>query len=193
MHNEINSKSNKTLEKNLLQEDLFFTESNILSNILDFNSFSGNNLFTNILKDYLDMYKKNSNDFALQIIHGDLNKSNLLWNKDIPKMIDSENIAFSKRLKEFIPALLFEGNLKYPKYNSRSLIKFLINYNLNSNLHLNESETHFLPLILKNSLIKLYDIYCIRRNFESKDFKKNIYESIKLIDEEKCLLKYLSK
>ena len=183
MHNEICSKDskNKNLECALIQKGNFLSESNLISTQIDLI----NNLDNQFLLKEIEFFSKNTIQklcsFPNQIIHGDLNRSNLIWNGNTAKMIDSENLHFSKRINEFIPALLFKGNFQIPSYAKNSAIKLLKSYNSYSDNKLNEDECWALPELLKFSLIKLYTIYNFRKNSHSNEFRKQVIDNLKII------------
>ena len=115
-----------------------------------------------------------------QIVNGSLNAeiTVVVSNSQNAKAIDFEMINFSRRINEFIPALLLEGNLSIPKYDSESLSQILEGYNSHSNKRLTNEEITVLPDILKISLIKSYAIYVMRRNLNNPDFKNQIKNSL---------------
>lgn len=183
IHNEFNKKSSlmKGLEKCLIQEGNPLSESNLISMKLDLgqnfeNYFSAENI--NLFFENLNSSKVS---FPLKIIHGDLNKSNLIWNENRAKAIDFEMINFSRRINEFIPALLLEGNLSIPKYDFGSLKQILEGYGSLSKIKLTFEEINLLPDFLKISLMKSYVIYTIRRNLTNEKFKKQIENSLDIL------------
>lgn len=183
MHNEICSKArrDKNLEDALTQEGDFLSESNLISTQIDLRNNPDNQF---LLKE-IEFFSKNIIQMLAflpsQIIHGDLNKSNLIWNGNNVKMIDSENVRFSKRIREFIPILLFKGNFQIPNYVKNSAMELLKSYDSYSDNKLNEEECVILPELLKFSLVKLYTIYNLRKNKVSNEFKKEIINNLKVV------------
>jgi Ser/Thr protein kinase RdoA (MazF antagonist) len=186
IHNEFNKKHSliKGLEKHLIQEGDPFSESNLISMKIDLGESFKEYFSTESIISFFEKIQNAQNSLPFQIIHGDLNKANLIWKRGKAKAIDFEMIHLSKRIHEFIPALLFEGNLSIPKYNSNSLKQILEEYNSHSNMGLTIEETNILPDLLKISLIKSYVIYNLRRNLENDSFKHQIEESLKILEEE---------
>ena len=183
MHNEFNLNiiSKNGLEQALAQEGNFLSESNLVSMKIDLRNNSSNQFFLKEIELFPKTLSQIVNSFPNQIIHGDLNKSNLIWNGNDAKIIDSENIRFSKRIRDFIPALLFEGNLDIPSYTPNSLKELTDSYDIYSNQKLSENEKNLIPELLKFSLIKSYVIYVLRRNLEDEEFKNQIISNLKII------------
>ncbi len=183
MHNEFNEKrvSKKNLERFLVQEGNFLSESNLVSMRIDLENNFNNEFFLKEITFFPKALSQIVNSFSDQIIHGDLNKSNLIWNENNTKTIDFETIRFSKRIRDFIPALLFKGNLEVPNYTPNSLKKLTESYDFFSNQKLSEVEKIILPDLLKFSLIKSYVIYILRRNLKNEQFKNQIIHNLKLI------------
>lgn len=183
IHNEFNKKSpgiNK-LEKCLSQEGNPLSESNLISMKIDLGQDFENYLPDEKITSFFRNLRTSRNSLPDQILHGDLNKSNLIWRGNQAKVIDFEMINFSKRINEFIPALLFEGDLSIPKYHSGSLKQILGGYNSHSNIKLTSEEISLLPDFLKISLMKSYTIYTIRRNLTNEKFKKQIESSLDIL------------
>jgi len=185
IHNEFNIKKVSTshLERILNKDGNNFNESNLISMKMDLINGNNNTLLRK-LDSMPEMFSQKLNYFPKQIIHGDLNKSNLIWKGDNFLTIDFETIVFSKRINEFIPTLLFEGNLSTPKYNFNSLKEILGSYNFYSKNKLTKDEIYLLPSLLGFSLIKSYDIYVIRRNLKDEKFKNQIISNLEILEEE---------
>ncbi|MCK5625078.1 hypothetical protein KAI04_04515 [Candidatus Pacearchaeota archaeon] len=183
MHNEFNQKNilKNNLEIVLAQEGNSLSESNLNSMQIDLKINSNNEFFLKEIDSFPKSLGQIVNSFPNQIIHGDLNKSNLIWNENNATIIDSETIRFSQRIKDFIPASLFEGNLNIPSYTPNSLKKLIESYDFYSNQKLSEAEKTILPNLLKFSLIKSYVIYVLRRNLKDEKFKNKIIHNLKLI------------
>lgn len=186
IHNEFDKKrfSINNLEGILNEEGNVLSESNLISMQIDLGNHFGNDFFLREISSFYNYLYSMRDSLHIQIIHGDLNKSNLIWKRNKPTIIDFETISSSKRIEEFPPALLFEGNLSVPKYNFGSLKELLDSYNFYSNQKLSECEKVILPDFLKFSLIKSYVIYVIRRNLKNEKFKNNIADSLKILGEE---------
>jgi len=183
IHNSFNQKRilKKNLEKVLSHEGNLLSESNLISMQIDLDNNQNNEFFLKEIASFSSTLSQIVNSFPDQIIHGDLNKSNLIWNENNATTIDFETIRFSKRVRDFIPALLFLGNLNTPRYTPNSLRKLTNSYNLYSNQKLSEAETTILPKLLKFSLIKSYVIYVLRRNLEDGKFKNQVIDDLKII------------
>lgn len=183
VHNEFNKKASETkgLEKCLSQEGNPLSESNLISMKIDLGQIFEDYFLTEEITSFFENLNDFKKSLPFQIIHGDLNKSNLIWKGNNAKTIDFEMITFSRRINEFIPALLLEGNLSIPRYNSGSLKKILEGYNSHSNIKLASKEINFLPDFLKISLMKSYVIYTIRRNLTNEKFKKQIENSLDIL------------
>jgi Ser/Thr protein kinase RdoA (MazF antagonist) len=180
IHNEFNKKSpgiNK-LEKCLSQEGNHLSESNLISMKIDLGQDFENYFPDEKITSFFEDLNKFRDTLPFQIIHGDLNKSNIIWNENNARVIDFEMINSSKRFNEFIPALLFEGDLSIPKYHSGSLKGILEGYNPHSKIKLTSEEINLLPDFLKISLMKSYVIYVMRRNLNNPDFKNQIKNSL---------------
>ena len=187
VHNEFNKKAfmMNGLENRLNQKANPLSESNLISMKIDLGQNFGEYFSVENSNSFFEDLQDSENSLPFQIIHGDLNKSNLIWNGNNPKTIDFETINFSKRINEFIPALLLEGNLSIPRYSSGSLKELLDSYDSYSDKRLSEKERKILPDFLKISLLKSYVIYVIRRNLTNEKFKDQIEESLNIIGDEK--------
>jgi Ser/Thr protein kinase RdoA (MazF antagonist) len=187
IHNDFRRKGTlkNNLENILTKKGNFLNESNLISMQIDLENNLNNSFFLRELASFSRSLSQIVDSFPDQIIHGDLNKSNLIWNGNSATIIDSETIRFSKRIMDFIPALLFEGNLNTPNYIPNSLNELIDSYNSCSNQKLNEAEITILPDLLKFSLIKSYIIYVLRRNLEDEKFKNKIIHNLKLVEGEK--------
>lgn len=186
IHNEFNKKFSlkNGLEKCLIQKGNPFSESNLISMKIDLGKNFQEYFSTENMISFFKILETSEISLPSQIIHGDLNKSNLLWDGNEAKAIDFEMINLSKRINEFIPALLLGGNLSIPKYNSKSLNQISEGYKSHSNRGLTNEEINILPDLLKISLIKSYVIYNLRRNLENDLFKYQIEKSLKILEEE---------
>lgn len=120
--------------------------------------------------------------FPKGLIHGDLNHSNLIWQKDNPKIIDSETIKNSVRLSEFESPLIFCGNMKKPRYIKNSLNYLVYAYNQSANVLLSLEEIMTLPFLLKYALIKNYVIRKIRRGVNNKAYLDGIKKNLESLE-----------
>ena len=188
MHNKVQSKTRifNDLEKKLISKTDFLNESNIISMNIDLsNNYNWNNsLFLNSLTKLYPKLIESLPSLPEQVIHGDLNRSNLIWNENNVKMIDFDDLAVSKRIKEFIPPLLFKGNLEYPQYIPTSSFRLINGYEEHSKNPLTSSEKEVILNLLMVSLIKLFVIYNIRRNNYQKQFRDRVVEGLKMMGEE---------
>ncbi len=183
IHNEFDKRiiPKKNLEKVLIQEGNPLNESNLISMQIDLETMQDNEYFLKEMASFPDALVQIVNSFPDQIIHGDLNKSNLIWNGNNATTIDFETIQFSKRIRDFIPALLFEGNLSTPNYSPNSLKELIDSYDIHSTRGLSKDEKNILPELLKFSLIKSYVIYVLRRNLEDENFKNQMINNLKIL------------
>lgn len=164
-----------------------FNESNIISMNLDLRT-SKNGLNSRLNEEAHLILKKDLSKIVRslpeQIIHGDLNTSNFIQVGDAIKVIDTEVLDISKRINEFVPLLLFEGNFSQPRYISSSLRSMLNAYNNFSNKKVTDVERNILSTILKLAMIKTYTIYHIRRNCKDSNLEEFVLNNIKLITED---------
>lgn len=184
LHNEINLKKDKSLENILMTGTSFLSKSNLISMKIDLFQTGEDGFFTDDVESLKGDLASELNKLPNQIIHGDLNRSNLIWTENSVKMIDSENMKLSKRINEFIPPLIFKGNLEVPEYIQNSVSKLLTFYNNFSENTIEESEKSLLPGLLKASLIKLYVVYNIRRNRISSEYRDKIISNLEIFGEE---------
>ncbi len=187
IHNEFRKKTSSIIgiENCLNQEGNPLSESNLISMKIDLDQDFENYFSIRGIKSFFENLNKFKDTLPSQIIHGDLNKSNLIWKENNPTAIDFETINFSKRINEFVPALLFEGNLSIPRYSPGSLDKLLVSYNIYSDKILTEAEKTILPDFLKFTLIKSHVIYVIRKNLSNEIFKNQIKDSLNILGGEK--------
>jgi thiamine kinase-like enzyme len=173
------------IEKFLSSKEEYHSESNIVSFYLDLSKNEQKNKFLLIELEKLiyDKINEKINFFPKGFIHRDLNHSNIIWDKDNPKIIDFETIKNSNRVKEFEAPLLFEGNMEKPKYIKDSLDFIINSYNKHSKKTLSKEEINFLPYLLKYALIRNYIIRKIRRKFEDEDFLMEVKRNLKNLEE----------
>jgi len=188
LHNGLSlfSKNNNPLDIIIDSKDRHLTQSNIASAYLDL-------VITDKNTDFLisELEKLISTDFSSEInqlpsflIHRDLNNSNIIWEEKKPKIVDSESIKISKRINEFVPALILKGNRNRPNYISGSLSKMINSYNAAIGNELSEKEIRMLPKLLKYSLIKYYTIRNIRRGIRDEFSLQELEKEITKIDGE---------
>jgi len=183
IHHAFGADSKKYLENFLIEEGNPLSESNLISLQVDLSMNNSNNFLLNEAKSLSN--RLNRIDLSPnQIIHGDLNKSNLIWEQNNARIIDSENIRFSKRARDFVAPLLLEGDFKIPDYFPNSARKLIGEYNFFSDNPINSDEEHLIFDLLKINLIKFYTIYNIRRNQELNGFKKQIVNCIRILNGE---------
>lgn len=189
LHNKINSfsKGNSTLETLLKNGGNFLSESNILSGYID--SFNWMGEHHDLTKEYLkliqDGFCEELNLAPKQIIHGDLNRTNLIWNKDSAKIIDFETMKKSQRTMEFVSPLIFRGNFQTPIYKKDSLSQLMTSYNLAAEDKLTSKETSLLPDLIKSYLLRLHTIRTIRRNEKDESFEKQLRLNFEKLEDEK--------
>lgn len=179
-HNEINSNIKEKTKKVLSNKKYLYSESNLVSSLIDLrhNSIDKNELFEEIRTMVEKKTLDNFGSLPSCIIHGDLNKSNIIWLGSDMMFIDYENIKYSKRINEFIPVLLLMGNFKNPYFNEKSVRQLIDHYNLISDRELTQLEIELLPEMLKLHAIKSYVIYCIRNNRPNKKYKKEMISNL---------------
>ncbi len=188
LHNELSlfSKNNNPLSTIMDSKDMHLSHSNIASAYLDL-------VITDKKHNFLvsELEKLISTDFISEIhllpsllIHRDLNNSNILWENRNPKIVDSESIKISKRINEFIPALILKGNRNRPNYVPGSLSKIINASNSFIGNEMSEEEIEILPKLLKYSLIKHYTIRNIRRGIKDKPALQELEKEINEIDKE---------
>jgi Ser/Thr protein kinase RdoA (MazF antagonist) len=188
MHNDLNdiSRRNSHLESILSRPGDSLNESNLISMHIDLeNSIEKYPFLLNQVNELIK--KETPKEIRLlprQLIHGDLNKSNIIWNNKNPSMIDIESLRISSRLNEFIAPLLLEGNHGLSEYIPGSLRTMTDAYNLSSNNKITRKELAILPYLLKGHLLKNYIIKKIRRNEKDDLFDTTTFANLKKIDEE---------
>jgi len=188
LHKELSlfSKNNNPLNEILNSKDRDLSQSNIASAYLDLSIMDKKHGF--LISELENMIKTNFSSKIDKLhsflIHKDLNNSNIVWEGQRPKIIDSESIKISKRINEFIPALILKGNRNRPNYVSGSLSKMINSYNASIENALSEEEIRMLPILLKYSLIKYYTIRNIRRGIRDELSQQELEKEITKIDRE---------
>lgn len=185
LHNSFYSSSygNSGLIERLKRGD-FLNEASLLSIYLDLMNSNKNKhgYLTDSLNEILegDLF---SSLFGLptSLIHRDLNHSNIIWNKNKPKIVDSESIGIYRRIEEFIAPLLLGENMARPNYFKDSFQKIVDNYNVSANEPLLHEEINALPLLLKYSLLKYYVVRSIRRRIEDPDYLEILHKNLREI------------
>ena len=112
------------------------------------------------------------------LIHRDLNQSNIFWNMNNPKIVDSESIGIYRRLEEFIAPLLLGDNMARPNYIKDSLERIVENYNDSINNPLSQEEENALRPLLKYSLLKYYVVRSIRRKIEDPEYLDTLHKNL---------------
>ncbi len=116
----------------------------------------------------------------VSLVHRDLNHSNLIWNGNNPKIVDSESIGIFRRVEEFIAPLLLGGNMTRPDYLKNSFQRLVDNYNISVNEPLSQNEIETALFLLRYSLLKYYVVRSIRRGIKDDDYldvlNKNLRE-----------------
>lgn len=189
MHNDLNSifKRKSHLENILFQSGDSLNESNLISMYLDLeNSMDKNPFLLNQINELIKKeIPKKIRLLPKQLIHGDLNKSNIIWYNQNSSIIDTESLRISARLNEFIAPLLLEGNHGLSKYIPGSLRTIIDAYNSSSNNKVTHEELKILPDLLKGHLLKNYIIKKIRRNEKNHLFNTITFDNLKKLGEEK--------
>ena len=122
--------------------------------------------------------------FHGQLIHRDLNHSNLIWQGDNFKIVDSETLKISNRLNEFECPILFRGNMEKPRYIKNSLGAMVHAYNQSSETPLSREEIKILPSLLKYALLRNFVTRKIRRGVKDETYLDEIIENIKALEED---------
>ncbi|MEX2017338.1 MAG: phosphotransferase, partial [Candidatus Pacearchaeota archaeon] len=176
---------NPLLKEPLITESRHLSESNLLAISLDLINSHRNHSFA--LKVIQDLIRENVSEriqsLPETIIHGDLNTSNLIWNKNVPKIIDKETIKISKRIMELQIPLLFIGTTRFPEYSKGSL-KYLSQGLASSGNKLSEKESKLIKSLLKYSLIKNYVVRNIRRALNQSERLDSLNENLRVIENE---------
>lgn len=148
-----------------------FNESSLFSMYLDLDrsSFEHGCLLSK-LERIIGLNKgQNFEKLSLGAIHGDLNTSNILSKNGSPKIIDLENLAYTERIKEFSPALLFRGKQRV-RYKEGSVEDVVNAYQQESQKPLTEEELSLLPEFLIISTIKSYLTKNLRRSLLNENY-----------------------
>jgi len=107
-----------------------------------------------------------------------LNWSNIFWDTNKPKIVDSESIGIYRRLEEFIAPLLLGENMARPNYVKDSLERMVENYNDSINESLFQEEENILRPLLKYSLLKYYVVRSIRRKIEDSEYLDILHKNL---------------
>ena len=187
LHNQFSNflRKNKKIEEVLVSNGSRASESNFISFYLDLAiSKADNKKLSSELKTIIEENLSNQiKFFPRALIHGDLNYSNLIWQKNNFKIVDSETIEDSNRLNEFESPLIFEGNMTKPKYIKGSLEAMIHSYNQLSEVPLSNGEIKILPSLLKYALLRNFVVRKIRRRLKDESYLGEIIKNLKLIKE----------
>ncbi len=179
-------KNNKEVKKLLVSVGGYANESNLISLYLDLSKseLEHKYLLSELDKIIEERLDNRMSSLPRSLIHKDLNHSNLIWQKDNFKIIDSETIEISNRLNEFESPLLFEGNMEKPKYVKGSLYTLINSYNQSSDIPLSKEEIKILPYLIKYTLLKKFVIRKIRRGVDDIDYLEWIKRNLNIVDED---------
>ncbi len=171
---------NPNLVEKLQQRDSF-NEASIISIYLDLtknnpnkHGFLVDSLDESLKEDFFGVLPKLPN----ALIHRDLNRSNIFWNMNNPKIVDSESIGIYRRLEEFIAPLLLGENMTRPDYIKDSLERIVETYNDSINVPLSQEEENALKPLLKYSLLKYYVVRSIRRRIEDPKYLDILHKNL---------------
>lgn len=164
-----------------LQRKDSFNEASIISIYLDLmknnpnkHGFLVDSLDEILREDFFGSLSKLSD----ALIHRDLNRSNIFWNMNNLKIVDSESIGIYRRLEEFIAPLLLGDNMARPNYIKDSLERIVENYNDSINNPLSQEEENALRPLLKYSLLKYYVVRSIRRKIEDPEYLDTLHKNL---------------
>jgi len=166
----------------ILKKGDFFNESSLAAIYLDLTHKHGekHKFLIDLLDEIIQENLFNSlSKLPASIIHRDLNHSNIIWNGNNPKIVDSESMGGYHRIEEFIAPLLLGGNMGRPDYLRDSFQRLVANYNVSVNESLSPNETEIAPLLLKYALLKYYVVRSIRRGWEDEDYLNILNKNIK--------------
>lgn len=173
-------------EKSILKSKSFsLNESNLSSLYIDVMTKYGDNNLTLKLEEIMNQKLNLSNlNLQKQLVHGDLNHSNLIWQGLNPKVVDSESISYSLKVDEFESPLLFGGNMQPPEYIKGSLSSILKAYNKTSLSPISKEEAKIIRNMTIVSLIRNFVLWNIRRPSERRITISNLENYIKLLEDE---------
>jgi len=180
LHNHLNNSKIFKLDVPKREED--FSESNLSSMYLDIvKDNPKSHPLIPFVQELIDIgFSNRMRQLPERLIHGDVNRSNVIERENDLLIIDSENFGFDKRLKEFVPPLLLKGDNSEPEYLKRSLPRIIRQYNKYSQEPLSEKEISILPLLLQAATLKYYVVRSIRRKYEKGE---GIKRTIKNLEE----------
>lgn len=172
------------MNKGLISIGMHASESNLISTYLDLLAPSYVYLLSQLERIIEGRLSGRMNSLPNMLIHRDLNQSNLIWNGDNPKIVDSETIKYSVRLTEFGAPLFFEGGMVKPKYMRNSLKSIVYGYNQSTEMPLSQEEEKVLPLLLKYLLIKNFVVRKIRRGLDDENFVNELKRNLNILEED---------
>jgi len=188
LHNHFSnfSSRNNWIEDVLAPTGSSTSESNLISCYFDLAADKTQN--TVLLSELEKIIEKDLDNqvssFPRALIHGDLNNSNLIWQENNPKIVDSETIKYANRLNEFESSLLFGGNMTKPRYIKNSLKVMTCSYNQSSEAPLSNEEIKVLPFLLRFALLRNFVIRKIRRGVNDKYYLGEVMENLRIIEED---------
>jgi len=178
---------NERVKKILTPIGSYTSESNLISFYLDLviNNPDGR-LLSELERIIQNGLSNQTRTFPMMLIHGDLNHSNLIWQKNSPKIVDSETIKNSIRLNEFESPLLFGRNMAKPIYVKGSMKVIIYSYNQSSERPLSQEEIKALPLLLKYAILRNFIVRKIRRRVKDKSYLGRTISNLRLIEKDSC-------
>lgn len=187
LHNnleEFNQKNPSSIQ-HLSTESRHLSESNLLAIWLDLkNHYRDYNLESRVIRDLISEDVSNRvQSLPKAVIHGDLNRSNIIWQSGKPKIIDKETIKISKRVMELQIPLLFTGPTGFPEYSPKSLEYLAEGLDLEGN-PLSEEEFSLMKHLLNYCLIKNYAVRNIRRALDQDERLESLNLNLNRIREE---------
>lgn len=175
-----------SLAKGLQRKDSF-NESNIISIYLDLMNNNPNK--HGFLVDSLDKILEEDSVEVLPrlpraLIHRDLNWSNIFWDTNRPKIVDSESVGIYRRIEEFIAPLLLGENMARPDYIKDSLRRMVETYNNSIKVPLFPVENNTLKTLIKWSLLRYFVIRSIRRGIDDSEYLNILHKNLNELSKE---------
>lgn len=187
LHDNLNDfiEANPSSIQYLSTESRHLSESNLLAIWLDLtNHYRSYELASKVIRDLITEDVSNKvQSLPKATIHGDLNRSNIIWNGSNPRIIDKETIKISRRVMELQIPLLFTGPTGFPEYSSKSL-EYLSEGLALGGKPLSKEEFSLMGHLLKYCLIKNYAVRNIRRGLDQDQRLTNLNLNLKRIGSE---------